>query len=253
MSEDDTLWHERGGNGDRTVLLLHGLGGTGAVWSGVRSMLATRPVQWIIPDLSGHGLSAWRTQYSIGQLAAAVAPLVEATQLYIVGHSLGAYIGLALASRWFGVRVAGVLGIGPNITLTDADMQSIRELAARPVRWYAQESEAIARYRRVCGLEAKLAPDTESIERGIAHGAEGFRLAQDPRTFMVGGAPFATLAKSATCPMLLVRGELDAMVSLSELRSHDARAVAIAGAGHNVHVEAPALVMGLLDQFMAHA
>jgi pimeloyl-ACP methyl ester carboxylesterase len=109
----DILWHERGGSGPRTVLLLHGLGASGAVWSGVRNILATHPVQWVVPDLEGHGLSPQRAHYSVGQMAAAIAPLVmDTAELYIVGHSLGTYLGLALASRWFGVRVAGVLGIG---------------------------------------------------------------------------------------------------------------------------------------------
>jgi pimeloyl-ACP methyl ester carboxylesterase len=250
----DILWHERGGAGPRTVLLLHGLGATGAVWSGVRDILATHPVHWVVPDLDGHGLAPQRAHYSIGQMAAAVAPLVvDAAELYVVGHSLGTYLGLALASRWFGVRVAGVLGIGPKITWNDADLQGMRELAARPVRWYAQEAEALARYRRVSGLEAQTAPRADLIERGIARGGEGFRLAQDPRTFKVGGAPFATLMGSAACPVLLARGERDSMVSLAELRAHTPRAVDIAGMGHNVHAENPLAVVQLLEQLVGHA
>jgi len=31
----DTIWHESGGQGDRTILLLHGLGATAAVWAHV--------------------------------------------------------------------------------------------------------------------------------------------------------------------------------------------------------------------------
>jgi pimeloyl-ACP methyl ester carboxylesterase len=249
----DILWHERGGDGPRTVLLLHGLGATGAVWSGVRNILATQPVHWVVPDLDGHGLAPQRAHYSVGQMAGAIAPLVvNAAELYIVGHSLGTYLGLALASRWFGVRVAGVLGIGPKVTWSDADLQGMRELAARPVRWYAQEAEATARYRRVSGLEEQTAPGAALIERGIARGAAGFRLAQDPRTFMVGGAPFATLMASATCPVLLARGERDAMVSLAELQAHTTRAVDVAGMGHNVHAADPVAVVQLLEQLVGH-
>jgi pimeloyl-ACP methyl ester carboxylesterase len=254
MTEISHLRHERGGSGSRAILLLHGLGATAAVWHGLQKRLESKQVQWIAPDLSGHGHSPWRSHYSIGQLATDVAPLVQdAAELYIVGHSLGAYVGLALASRWFGVRVAGVLGVGPKITWSDADLQGTRELAARPVRWYAQEAEAIARYRRVSGLDERTAPDTDFIARGVHRSEEGFRLAQDPRTFMVGGAPFGTLVTSAACTVRLARGESDAMVSLEELRSHEPRAVSIAGAGHNVHAEDPAAVVHLLDQLMDHA
>jgi pimeloyl-ACP methyl ester carboxylesterase len=254
MRDSSDLWHERGGSGQRTILLLHGLGATGAVWGGVRKLIESRRAQWIVPDLSGHGHSPWRPHYSIGQLATDVAPLVQdADELYIVGHSLGAYIGLALASRWFGVRVAGVLGVGPKITWSEADLLGTRELAARPVRWYAQEAEAIARFRRVSGLDEGTAPGTDFIARGVHPAEDGFRLAQDPRTFMVGGAPFATLVTSAACEVMLARGESDSMVSLDELRAHEPRAVNIAGTGHNVHAEDPAAVVHLLDQLMDHA
>jgi pimeloyl-ACP methyl ester carboxylesterase len=254
MSTSEMTWHERGGSGTRTVLLLHGLGATGAVWSGVRRIIEQRALQWIAPDLSGHGSSAWSANYSVGQLAAQIAPLVRGGEaLYIVGHSLGAYVGLALASCWFGVDVAGVLGVGPKIIWSEADLQGTRELAARPVRWYGQEAEAIARYRRVSGLDERCAPDAEMIARGVTQADGGYRLAQDPRTFGAAGAPFGTLVTSATARVMLARGERDAMVSLSELRAHDPGAVEIAGAGHNVHVENPAAIVRLLDQLMDHA
>jgi pimeloyl-ACP methyl ester carboxylesterase len=251
--EIEMLWCERGGAGPRTVLLLHGLGATAAVWRDVRQVIEQRGVaRWIAPDFSGHGLSESRSAYSIGQLAADTAPLVrDVDDLFIVGHSLGVYVGLALASRWFGVRVTGVLGVGPKVTWSEADLQGARDLAARPVRWYRDETEALARYRRVSGLDESIAPDRQWLERGVAHGDEGFRLAQDPRTFSVGGAPFATLVASADSRILLARGERDSMVSLAELRAHHADARDIAGAGHNVHVEDAQAIVALLEEFIA--
>jgi len=247
-----TSWHQRGGQSSRTVLLLHGLGATAAVWSGLQPLLEQRSYAWIAPDFSGHGLSPWQDHYSVGQLAAAIAPLVQGTrELFIVGHSLGVYVGLALASGWFGVRAQGVLGIGPKINWSDADLQGSRELAARPVRWYAQQAEALARYRRMSGLDETVAPDEHSLTRGVAQTEQGFRLAQDPRTFMVAGAPFATLIASAATQVMLARGERDGMVSLQELREYCGNAQDIAGAGHNVHVESPTAVATLLDQLPA--
>lgn len=252
MTNDTSTWHERGGSGTKTVLLLHGLGATGAVWSGLTPLLEQRGMRWIVGDLAGHGRSPWRSHYSVGQLATELAPLVaDAGDLYIVGHSLGAYVGLALASRWFGVRVAGVLGIGPKITWSDADLAAMSELSARPIRRYQQESEALARYRRVCGLDEKVAPDEKRLDRGITQTAVGWRLSQDPRTFSLGGAPFETLAASAAAIVILARGETDEMVSLSELMANASHVIEIAGAGHNVHIENPAAVAGLLDRLIA--
>jgi pimeloyl-ACP methyl ester carboxylesterase len=235
----------------RTFLLLHGLGATAAVWNGVRRAIEQRALgESLAPDLSGHGASAWQREYSVGGHAAEVAALVRGHDLFVIGHSLGAYIGLALASRWFGVEVAAVLGIGPKITWSEADLKGSRELAERPVRWYATAEEASARYRRVSGLEAAVAPGPEWLARGVVQGEQGWRLAQDPRTFGVAGAPFASLAKSARARVFLARGEGDGMVSSAELRAHASDVVEIAGSGHNVQVEQPDAIVDLLQRLM---
>jgi pimeloyl-ACP methyl ester carboxylesterase len=236
----------------RTFLLLHGLGASAAVWNGVRRAVERRALgESLAPDLSGHGASAWQREYSVGGHAAEVAALVRGKhEVFVIGHSLGAYIGLALASRWFGVEVAGVLGVGPKITWSEADLKGSRELAERPVRWYATAEEAAARYRRVSGLEVAIAPGAEWVARGVVQGEEGWRLAQDPRTFGVAGAPFDSLTKSARARVILARGERDGMVSTAELRAHASEVVEIAGSGHNVQVEQPDATVDLLQRFM---
>ena len=249
------IWYESGGEGSCTALLLHGLGATASVWRSVGRALQERgTMRWLAADLGGHGGSDWQSSYSVGQLAAQLAELLQQQQireLFVVGHSLGAYVGLALASGWFGIAVRGVLGIGPKISWPAADVQAARELAARPLRWYPAEEEAWTRYRRVSGLTADIAANEEWLARGAVQAESGWRLAQDPRTFSVAGAPFASLAASATAPVLLARGERDSMVSLQELRVHAPQARDIPGAGHNAHIEDPAAVVALLEQLVA--
>jgi len=249
------IWFERGGDGDRTVLLLHGLGATSAVWTLVRRALQARgSIRWLAADLGGHGGSEWLPFYSVGQLAEQIAEMTRQQQLgelFIVGHSLGAYVALALASGWFGIAVRGVLGIGPKISWPAADLQAAQELAGRPVRWYPTAEEASSRYRRVSGISSDIAPGDEWLARGTLQAAQGWRLAQDPRTFAVAGAQFASLAASATGAILLARGEHDPMVSLQELRLHALQGHDIRGAGHNAHIEKPAAVTALLEQLVA--
>ena len=248
------IWFEHGGNASRTVLLLHGLGATSAVWKAVAQALQARHIRWLAADLGGHGGSEWQSFYSVGQLAAQLADVTRQQrpgELFIVGHSLGAYVGLALASGWFGIAVKGVLGIGPKISWPPPDLQAAQELAARAVRWYPTAAEAASRYRRVSGITPDIAPGEEWLARGIVQAEQGWRLAQDPRTFAVAGAPFASLAASATAPVVLARGERDPMVSLQELRMHAAQVHDIQGAGHNVHIEDPAAVVALFEQLVA--
>jgi pimeloyl-ACP methyl ester carboxylesterase len=248
------IWYESGGEGSRPILLLHGLGATAAVWRSVERALEERgAMRWLAADLGGHGRSDWQSFYSVGQLAEQLAELVQQQQmgdLVIIGHSLGAYVALALASGWFGITVRGVLGIGPKISWPPADLQAARELAARPVRWHPTAEEAWTRYRRVSGVTADIAPGGEWLARGVVEAESGWRLAQDPRTFAVAGAPFASLAASATAPVLLARGERDPMVSLQELRAHTRQAHDIPGAGHNAHIEDAAAVLVLLERLL---
>jgi len=246
------LWHEKGGAGAPAILLLHGLGATAAVWKGVEHVLQERGIgRWIAPDLSGHGLSAPQSRYSIGSLASELAGLIQdEPEVYIVGHSLGAYLALALASGWFGVEAHGVVGLGPKIAWPEADVQGARELAARPVRWYPTAEEAWNRYRRVSGIDLASAPEEKWLRHGITQAEQGWRLSQDPRTFEVAGAPFASLAASARSALVLARGEHDAMVSNAELQLHCQDTHEIATAGHNAHVEKPAEIVSLLERLL---
>ena len=102
------------------------------------------------------------------------------------------------------------------------------------------------------GLDARFArPDV--LARGVVRTERGYGLAADPRTMLVAGAPFATLAASATCPVILARGEQDPMVSLAELRDHAAEALDVATRGHNAHVEDPPAIAALCERLARHA
>jgi pimeloyl-ACP methyl ester carboxylesterase len=249
------LWRESGGRGEHRYLLLHGLGATGAVWrDGCRELDNRGEGEWLVIDLPGHGGSSALSKYSIGSLASAVAQALEPDRSYrIIGHSLGAYVGLALASGWLGVRVASVLGIGPKIEWSEADLIATAEFARKPVRVFPDEAEAWSRYRKVSGLDVRVAPDPALLERGVAAADGGFRLANDPQTVLVAGAPFGTLAASARCPVLLARGASDPMVTLDQLRAHCATAIDIPGTGHNAHVETPGSIVALSERLASES
>ncbi len=87
---------------------------------------------------------------------------------------------------------------------------------------------------KVAGLAA---PD----ESGIAHTAEGWRLAYDPATATVGPPPMGALMAQLRCPVRLARGERDHMVTLDQLRAYDPQARDLPG-GHNAMVGDPGAV-----------
>jgi pimeloyl-ACP methyl ester carboxylesterase len=244
------LWYEKGGIGTRAILLLHGLGATSGVWCGVQRVLEERRVgRWIAPDLSGHGRSDRLSNYSIDGLAAELAGLVrEEPELFVIGHSLGAYLGLALASGSLGVQIRGVLGLGPKVSWPPADVQFAQQLATRPVRWYASSEEAWNFYRRVCGLDPRIAQGDEWLRHGVVRQEEGWRLSQDPRTFEVVGASFDPLVARAQTQLLLARGAHDTMVSTAELLQFCDQVHEVATAGHNAHVDEPDAIVQLFEK-----
>src|SRR5690348_5422655 len=82
------------------LVLLHGLGVSGAVWQGIGRLLAPT-ARLIAPDLRGHGESdkpsaGYLPRDYVGDIAALLAHEPSRT-LAVLGHSLGAVVATLLA------------------------------------------------------------------------------------------------------------------------------------------------------------
>jgi pimeloyl-ACP methyl ester carboxylesterase len=229
-----------GGRGGPVVLLLHGLGATAEVWDGLLPLL---PGAWVAPDLPGHGGSAPLPAYTFAGVADAVADLVEPSGTVVLGHSFGGVVGLHLASRP-GVRA--VIGLGIKVAWTSKELGRAAELAGREPARSATREEAVARHLRLSGLHGLVGPESPAATAGVVEQNGMWRPALDPRAFGVGDPQVAALLAAAPVPVVLARGEHDAMVSAEQLRALVPAPVDLAGLGHNAHVEAPAAVAGLL-------
>ena len=249
------MYTEQGGEGPDLLLLLHGMGATGAVWSPMCADAGTRwKGRWLTLDLPGHGGSGRQDSYAIGQHAASVARAVlphlqPEGRLVVLGHSLGGVVGLALATGWFGLVPHRVFAAGIKIAWSDEEVRRLDSLALQPAKLFATEEEARERYLKVSGLAAVAGAPASVAARGIAHGDGGWRLAMDPRANAVGKPPLSELMALARCPVHLARGGDDAMVTLEQTRSLDAEARDLGSHGHNVMVEAPAQVWDWMASF----
>jgi pimeloyl-ACP methyl ester carboxylesterase len=234
--------------GSPRLLLLHGLSANGGVWAEWEAILEQEcRDRWSAPDLPGHGAAAKFSRYSFGSLASAVAEDLDSSEpVVVVGHSLGGVVGLALASGWFGVDVQGVVALGVKVAWTDDELARAQTLAARPPAAFDSREEAAARFLRVSGLEGLVGSDHPAVSRGVTVQNGSWRLAADPATIGVGAPDMRGLLAAARAPVVLARGEHDALQTIEQLRALDRAAVELAGLGHNAQLEDPAAVWDLV-------
>lgn len=232
------------------VVLLHGLGATGAVWRGVGAVLDRRGLRWIAPDLRGHGAHASPGPWGYGNHAADIAALLagqDMTRVTVLGHSFGGVVGAVLAGGLFGPPPARLIALGVKTDWTEAEVAGARALASRPGRVFATRAEAQARYLKVAGLDGLVAPDAPETARGVVKTAQGWALAMDARAYGAVGPDIPALLAAVRCPLRLAAGSADPMASPATMRRIDPGAVLLPGLPHSAHVADPAAVAALLD------
>lgn len=255
----------------RTLVLIHGLGATPGVWDGVVDALDWQG-QIVLPALPGHADAAWTGEYSVPALAESVASAVTAAvssagavssgdgpsaeRVLVAGHSLGGAVGIELASGRYGLTVDGVLGLGIKTTWTEEDVAGMASVAGRGVRWYPTRDEAVARFLRLAGLDGVVDPKHPATVGAVVAGLgedldRGWRVAQDPATFAQEPVDMPALLGAARCRVWLGAGEHDEMATEQELAAFTDSPHVAAGRGHNVQVEDPSWVAGLVDALAA--
>jgi pimeloyl-ACP methyl ester carboxylesterase len=241
------LYVETAGRGSPALVLLHGVGVNGAVWRPLLAHLGDWPGRIVIPDLRGHGRSPHGGPYGFAQYASDVAELFSADErVFVVAHSMGTVVGLALASGWFGITVEDLFGFGLKVSWPAEEIARLRQFAASPVRWFGTRREATDRFLRVAGLVGLVEADAPVVEAGIVEEGGRFRLAADPAAVLTRGELVGTAVAAARAKVRLACGSDDPIVSVAELQQFDPGAFAIEGCAHNAHVEAPAKIAALI-------
>jgi pimeloyl-ACP methyl ester carboxylesterase len=250
----------RAGGAGTPLLLVHGLGGSGANWIEVLPELVERHRVFVV-DLPGHaGSEPLPGGASVGDFAAAVARVLEAEKVegaLVAGHSFGGLVALRLAhSRPELVR--GLLLIAPaGIGTTSRLIETLVIAAAtlRPARaaarfrhrwagsvwyrralfrpWFVSDPVPLSE-RATHGLLADQTRHTNTLVAGKA------MVAGDPRTDLSG----------VTCPTIVLWGARDAQLPLSDAFEYARRLRAklrlVADCGHLVIVERPHAVLDAL-------
>ena len=244
--------HPRARPGAPTVVALHGFTGTSLDWSEVYHHL---PRAWglLAPDLPGHGRSALPVDRPFGldetldALSSAAAAATGGPRI-LVGYSLGGRLALSWVTRpAHGFHAFVTVGASPGLSSAaerDARGAADTELAARIVhlgtRAFLDEWNGGPLFdglRRVAPTLRRrvLAHRREAAPAGLAAALVGLSLGAMP--------PVHDALVRVTVPALLTAGALDAryldMAAAMAARTPGARSLAVSGAGHAAHLEAP--------------
>jgi 2-succinyl-6-hydroxy-2,4-cyclohexadiene-1-carboxylate synthase len=233
-----------------TLVLLHGFTHTGASWDPVIGALGER-YRALAPDLRGHGSAGEAVPVTLEAVIADLAALTPGP-FTLAGYSMGGRIALHVALA-LPDRVTRLLLIGASPGLADPAERARRRaddgrLAAEAERLsIAQFAERWARTPVLAGLPAdaaaRVAEDRlRSPTAGLAAALRGLGTGALP--------PVWERLGELSMPTVLIVGERDekfgAIAAQMGERITGAGVAIIPGAGHAVHLEAPAAVARLI-------
>ena len=124
------------GNGKPAVLLLHGYLESLDVWDDFTALLEDKYTV-VAMDIPGHGISEVKgethTMEMLGDVAAAVLGACGLEKAFVVGHSMGGYVALALAQR-HPEMVEGLVLFSSNANADSEEKKEQREREIKLVR-----------------------------------------------------------------------------------------------------------------------
>jgi pyruvate dehydrogenase E2 component (dihydrolipoamide acetyltransferase) len=247
-----------GQDGD-VVLLIHGYGGDRNSWLFLQEPLAAGRRVYAL-DLPGHGTSTKDVgDGSVDLLADAVIGVLDAigaprAAVHLVGHSLGASVAAAAASR--DPRRVGSLtliapaGFGAEINAGYlrgfAESQTRRELKPVVAQLFADESlvtrqlvDDLLAYKRLDGVDAALRALLGTLL--VSGDPDGDRQRIDSAA--------AIAALGGAVPVTVIWGSADRIIPAAQAESVPGAARhLIDGAGHMPHMERPAQVQAAIEQ-----
>ncbi len=239
----------------RTVLLVHGAGMDHSVWPLQARHFAYRGWNALAVDLPGHGRSGGELRGSIAALADWLWELIkvlETPAIHLVGHSMGALIGLELAAR-HRRRIASLALLGAA-----ARMPVHSELLAAAAGPGTRAALLICDwgFGPAGHLGGHKAPGSWMMGHGLRllERSVGPVLQTDLAACHAYEDGLATAAK-VKCPTLIVAGELDRMTParqgarLAEAIK-GAKFVVLPSAGHMLMVEQPDATLDALVEFL---
>lgn len=256
------------GSGE-ALLLIHGMAGSSATWRSIIPALSKK-YRVVAPDLMGHGESAKpRGDYSLGAFAALLRDLLDElgiTRATVVGQSLGGGVAMQFTyqHRDYCQRLVLISsgGLGPDVNwllrlLSVPGVELVLPaVAPQPV---LNAGNKLGSWLQSVGVQAPRAGEMWNAYSSLSDRKTRQAFLRTLRSVVDHrGQAVSALGKmhiSAGLPTLLIWGDRDRIIPVSHAyAAHDAlsgsRLAVLAGVGHFPHVESPAAVVDILEDFM---
>jgi 2-succinyl-6-hydroxy-2,4-cyclohexadiene-1-carboxylate synthase len=237
-------------DGRPDLVLLHGFTNTGASWAPVVERVEQR-YRPLAPDIRGHGTASDRRPVSLEAVLADIAGLVPG-RFALSGYSQGGRIALHAALA-MPERVERLVLIGASPGVADPGERTARRAADERLSDEIESSELAVFARRWAAT-----PVLAGAPASVQEAAHADRLRNTPaglaaalRGLGTGALPpvWERLGE-LTMPVMLLAGERDEkfrrIAGEMAARLPSATVAVVSGAGHAVHLEAPAAVADLL-------
>jgi pimeloyl-ACP methyl ester carboxylesterase len=239
------LHYESAGSGPTTLVLVHGSGGSAAVWRDQLDGLAD-VARVVALDLPGHGRSGGEAKARIEESVDVVRELGEALgldRIVVGGHSMGGAVALAFALA-HAERLAGLalVGTGARLRVLPAIFESLAADHAAAVRLVTDLAVGAA---APAALKASI---HDAVLRAPARSLLADFRACD-------GFDVMPRLGAIAAPTLVVVGSDDRLTppkyaELLHQRIPGARLVVVPGAGHYVQLEQPAATTAALRELI---
>jgi pimeloyl-ACP methyl ester carboxylesterase len=236
------------------IVLVHGGAAHSGWWDHIAPLI-DNTYRVLALDLSGHGDSGRREEYSVSQWAREAVALTAAADLagppIMVGHSMGGRVVVTAAAE-HPDDVAGIIVIDTPIRDIEPEARAARERTAfGPLRVYPSVDEALSHFRPVPEQKHYLPYVFDHIAlASIGAVGGGWTWKFDPRIFDNRPLPAETL-RTVRCRVAVFRAEHGLLTAdigdhMYEMLGRVAPVIEIPLAGHHVMLDQPLpLVTGI--------
>ncbi|QSE92988.1 alpha/beta hydrolase [Rhodococcus pseudokoreensis] len=252
-------WEGRSGRGGPDVVLIHG-GAAQRQWWDHLAPFINGAGRVVALDLSGHGDSQHREQYTLDAWSDEVADVAETfcrPRPLLVGHSMGGLVAVNAAQRQLDLFGAVLALDSPLRRTSNSYAERRQKIAARPVRSFTSRTEALNGYKTFPPVTVAPAEVMNHItQTAFRRSGDRWALKFDPRIYLRPQVP-DDFVRPARIPTWWVQAENGFVDEAMAQRIHESLGPAgallrVPGASHHLILEQPLAAAWIISLFAQH-